>query len=199
MSNEEAPAKRARMTELASLVWSMTNYLQPITVAFTGHRPVKLLPTQQQEVQEWLRTSIFEPLHKYIDVWVCGGALGVDAWAADLVMEHKGYLHLDLPFQQMEKHWEYEDRKRLQTHRQYARDHGHLEDNVLNYYGPKTYFDRDKSMVDKCDILVAVLNNDIKGGTKITVDYAKQQNANSNKHLIKRYNPVNKEENEYYV
>lgn len=187
------------MTLLESAIWNKVNYQQPLTVAFTGHRPIKLSPTQQQEVQHWLKHSIFEPLHTYVDVWVCGGALGVDSWASDLVIEYKGYLHLELPFQNMERYWEYEDHKRLQSHRQYAKEHGHLEDNVVKYYGSRTYFDRDKRMVDKCDILIAVLNNDTSEGTKITVDYATKMNAKGNKHLIKRYNPVNKEESEFYT
>ena len=179
------------------MLWEHINDLKyqgiPCSVAFTGHRSC-----DQEDVKAWLRANVFEPLHTSVSEWICGGALGVDSIAADLVMEYGGNLHLELPFQNMEKYWRVELRARIQRHRAYAKETGTLSDNVLEYKGSQTYLTRDRKMVDLCNILVAVLDDSSHSGTKYTVDYAINQNNKDKKHLIKRYNPVTKESSEFW-
>lgn len=84
------------------------------TVCFTGHRPDKLGgfdPNNPlaKKVKEKLKASIVDCISKGYDTFISGGALGVDQWAAEIVIDLKNQHNIKLviakPFPSQDKVW----------------------------------------------------------------------------------------------
>lgn len=54
-------------------------------VCFTGHRPEKLLRTQE-EIQQELEICIRQAIQDGFPIFITGMAQGVDLWAAEIVL-----------------------------------------------------------------------------------------------------------------
>lgn len=151
--------------------------------AFTGHRPNRFpfryneqAPLCKKIKAELVRQSdrlYQEGVRKF---WF-GGALGVDLWAAEAVValqqRHRGVsLCCAVPFQGYEDSWHPAGRERL------AQVLSICDEvvTVCGRYSPDVYKRRNYYMVDRCQTLVAVFDQDrsVRSGTLQTVNYAKK-------------------------
>lgn len=144
------------------------------TCCFTGHRPGKL-KTDKQEVITWLKSEIDIAVDAGYTTFISGMQRGVDIWAAEYVLELKKnnsdlLLVAASAFPGMEAMWTQKwidqyDAIRLRADATLF---------VCNVPSVDAFFQRNNWMVDHASLLVAVYNN-IPGGTKATIDYAKLQ------------------------
>lgn len=77
---------------------------------FTGHRPEKLLVTEQ-ELRDKLTYAIKEAITDGYCTFISGMSRGTDLWAADVVLQLKSqYTHIHLicavPYPDFEKKWD---------------------------------------------------------------------------------------------
>ena len=154
-----------------------------MTVCFTGHRP-QSLPFGFDEshpdclaIKAKLKDEIKRQIKNGAASFLSGMALGVDMWAAEAVLELKAkkYPFLSLtaviPCPNQALKWNKDCKRRY--------------DEILNACDEKivtspAYFAgcmhvRNKYMVDRSDVLIAVYNQSEKGGTASTVRYAKKK------------------------
>lgn len=150
--------------------------------AFTGHRP-KFFPWGYDESDSRCieLKSIFADQIRiltkqgYTD-FLTGMALGVDVWAAQAVLELREHdpklkLHCILPCIGQEKSWSVEAKKtyyaiiKVADSRVYAN----------RAYYKECMLDRNKFMVDNCDLLFAVYGGITRSGTASTINYARSQ------------------------
>lgn len=153
---------------------------------FTGHRP-KLFPwgTDEQDtrclgLKKRLKESIYEAIDDGFDCFITGGALGVDTWAAEIVLRAKRenaeqlFFELALPYESYNKNLGIEAGGRLERIQDAA-------DKVTVVSGRKNirraFYERDHYMVDKSQRLIAVYDDasDMRGGTYLTLQYAIQK------------------------
>ncbi len=143
-------------------------------VAFTGHRPDKLGGYNQNPtaayVKQRLTAAVRWALSQGAEWFITGGALGVDTWAAEEVLRQGGKLCLAQPFEGFTSRWREEQIQRFEQIRQTA-DYVHT---VSDSASKEAFLERNKWMVDKADVIIAVWDGS-PGGTAYTVDYAKKQ------------------------
>jgi len=157
--------------------------LKPITCAFTGHRPqsfsFKFSETSDELliIKKKLADEIEQAIQDDYTIFLSGGALGVDTWAAEAVLEFRAHhypfirLELVLPCIGQESRW---SKKAKET---YAR----LIDNAdaVTRTSRELYFDgcmkvRNELLVRRSSRLIAVWNKK-PSGTGQTVQMAKRQ------------------------
>ena len=169
------------------------------TVCFTGHRPNKLGgydwdSPKNQQIMNRLRETILEIMNKYPNEdfkFICGGALGVDQMAFEIVSygiqfsnSRKYILELAIPFENQPIKWfNKTDINRYNGQKEEA-DIVTYVDKLDNYkikgyaediYYPAKMQKRNEYMVDNSDIVIAVWDG-TKGGTYNCVQYAKKKN-----------------------
>ena len=148
--------------------------------AFTGHRPNSFIFGYNEEHPDCIRLKqrLYQEIEnmfaKGVNVFISGGALGVDMWAMEAVLELKKKepsvrLVAAVPFRGQEKRWRAE---------QIARYEGLLAqcDKVACFsevYHSRCYHDRNRMMVDNAANLIAVYDGKGEGGTAYTVNYAR--------------------------
>lgn len=158
------------------------------TVCFTGHRPNKLGGYDETNpiakyVKEMLRYEIQEAIENGYRRFIFGGALGVDTWAGEIVVEEaemiyfqrgiKICLELFSPFEGQEAMWPEESK--IRYYNLMARCDRIVQVCDPGYAAWKMIV-RDKAMVDESDLVVAVWNGDLgNSGTGHTVSYAKKK------------------------
>jgi len=91
-------------------------------VAFTGHRPAKFGGYDEDryrivKTKELLRANIIASIEDGCDGFITGMAMGIDIWAAEIVLELKEqYPHIKLvaavPFEGQQKMWPYPSQER---------------------------------------------------------------------------------------
>lgn len=148
-------------------------------VSFTGYRPQKLpFFGEDDPMCEDLKRRIFTEIEKLnssgADEFLTGMALGVDMWCAEAVIKLKQKhpevrLTAVLPCRGQDAKWGSADQQR------YA-DILKCCDKVMclsESYTKDCMLNRNKALVELCDVLVAVYDGKT-GGTKFTVDYAKK-------------------------
>jgi uncharacterized phage-like protein YoqJ len=144
-------------------------------VCFTGHRPDKLGGHNEdgvipRAVKQALRDTIRELITDNPEtVFIAGGALGVDMWAAEIVLELGGKLTLAIPHVGQQNIWPVASQHRWlmifrAAHNVVFCDKGE--------YATYKMMRRNKYMVDASDLVIAVWNNDKEGGTYNCVSYA---------------------------
>lgn len=151
------------------------------TCCFTGHRPKSLKGYKAEDNKEllWrLRDEIVNHIeNKEVDTFINGCAIGIDLWAAKIVLKLKEtYPHIKLisaiPCMNQFKMWKREDRDLWS-------DVVDNSDKVVMTseldYAPWLMQLRNVYMVDNSDYIIAVWN-ETKGGTGNCVEYAKKQN-----------------------
>ncbi|MBQ8503404.1 MAG: DUF1273 family protein [Clostridia bacterium] len=151
------------------------------TVCFTGHRPqtLKFLWNEECEMCKNLKMQIKNTITELIEKenaihFISGMALGVDMICAEIVLElKKTYpqitLECAIPCETQAAKWTEKYRDRY-FNTIIASDKETL---LQTHYTADCMMKRNKYMVDKSDIVVAVWNGS-KGGTANTVNYAKQ-------------------------
>ncbi len=146
--------------------------------AFTGYRPQKLPfgfnedDPRCRELKERLLSAIEEIAGEGYTYFISGGALGMDMYAAEAVLELKKempalYLEMVSPFDNQSARWAPE--YRLRHTRLFA-----CADRITvtgHCYSKECMLRRNRYLVDNCDLLLACYDGR-SGGTAMTVDYA---------------------------
>lgn len=154
--------------------------------AFTGYRPYKLpygndeSPPDCIRLRQRLVDEICRHLDMGVSVFITGMALGIDQWAAELILMAKR----DRPCDSIEL-WcaiPYDKQAAAWTDRERARYHAILNQADYIDYVSHQYYDgclivRNRFMIDNATHLIAVYDGQ-KGGTRYTVNYAKQKGLN---------------------
>jgi uncharacterized phage-like protein YoqJ len=141
-------------------------------VAFTGHRPNKLggyrIPNPTfTAVTEQIRSALedLKPTQA-----ISGMALGVDQWAAQICIELDIPFIAAVPFEGQEKVWPEASKK---TYQELLDKAERIVVVTPGKYDAWKMQKRNEWMVDHCDVLIAVWNGDLLGGTSNCVAYAK--------------------------
>ena len=146
-------------------------------VSFTGYRPQKLPFRSENDQQcEDLKSRIYAEIERLYahgaEEYYTGMALGVDIWCAEAVLHLKA-LHPEvkliavLPCRGQEKKWNPADQRRYR----WILDRCDCVECLSEEYTRDCMFARNRALVEKCDLLVAVYDGK-PGGTKHTVDLA---------------------------
>ncbi|MBQ8917919.1 MAG: DUF1273 family protein [Oscillospiraceae bacterium] len=147
---------------------------------FTGHRP-HLFPwgndlkdARAIALLDRMESAVIDAINSGTTEFICGGALGVDTWAAKIILQKKKQypqvtLTLAVPYQ--EHNSDVQDIDYLETKEK--------ADKIIvisQKKGKKAFLERDRWMVDHSDRVIAVYEerSGIKGGTFFTYQYAKE-------------------------
>ena len=141
---------------------------------FTGHRPDKL-EQSEIEIKELLGKAISDAIDNGCTTFITGMAMGVDIWAAEIVLEKKrdnSGLHLicALPHPNFEKR---RNEAEIIKFKKIIESADETVD-VNNHYYTGCYQVRNEWMVDRSALVIAVYNGS-KSGTKNTIDYANRK------------------------
>lgn len=167
-------------------------------VSFTGHRPEQL---DGYDKSVGMNVGVCNFLYDIINrlrvegyrKFISGGALGVDQWAAETVLEFPdNELIFALPFADYGENWPIDAQQALAELKKKAKEvvvvcEGKYFENGKPQHWKN--FKRNDWMKDNSDIVVAVYNGDEEGGTASAVRHAKK----AGKRII-RYNPITKQE-----
>jgi len=149
---------------------------------FTGHRP-KNLPWGTRENDE--RCLIFKKIllntvenlfeEGYTDFY-CGMAIGTDIYLAEAVLSlcesgKNVRLHAAIPCPEQFKGWSEKERQRYGN----ILSRCHSKTLISPFYSDSCMLTRNRFMVDNSDLVLAVWNGNLRGGTYYTVKYAKTQ------------------------
>ena len=143
-------------------------------VCFTGHRPDKLVG-KETDIRKYLNEEIDKAIANGFVTFITGMCAGIDIMAAELVIMKK-YDNPDLhliaasPYPNFGYTWADGWGDRIK----YVASKADLIVNVSAQYTDKSVFQkRNIWMVDHSNLLISVWNG-TSGGTKNTIDYAKQ-------------------------
>ena len=156
--------------------------MKKISCAFTGHRPsrFKFGYDEDNEGCQKLKAAITE----WVDVFIANGiknylsgfALGVDTWAAEIVLEMKKKyedvkLTAVIPCETQAHSWSIEQQER------YYNLQGQCDDVIIlnTKYTRSCMFERNRYLIDHADYLLAVYDGSGKGGTAYTVEYGQKK------------------------
>lgn len=158
------------------------------TCAITGHRPTRFKWKYNENnngcrrLKRRLKEQLAALYAQSVRRFYIGGALGVDMWSGELLLELKEQpeyseieLILALPFAGHDAEWDKQSRHRLSVLRQHSAEVlvvGSTENPpAVNYKLRNQY------MVDHADCLLAVYDNDrnLRSGTMQTVNYARKK------------------------
>lgn len=149
------------------------------TCCFTGHRPDAFpwkddiedarLHILLKRIEQAVDRALFLNARKFI----CGNALGVDTWAAQIILERKKsdpkiYLEIAVPF------LSHNSNIPVCVNVQKEADLVHVVGTSKSKR--TTFFQRNKYMVDNSDMIIAVYDEQIgrRGGTQKTLAMAKE-------------------------
>lgn len=168
-----------------------------VCCCFAGHRPSRFHFKYDESAVlcSEIKTALYtlaKKLYDEMDVmrfW-CGGALGVDIWAAEAVLKLKKQhqdieLYLALPFPGYYKFWMKSGIERIQKIIEQCDGCETVSPDVRPdapaKYTVPAYKRRNYFMVDQCQYLIAVFDQDkskpIRSGTLQTVNYAKKKKS----------------------
>ncbi|MBQ8550660.1 MAG: DUF1273 family protein [Clostridia bacterium] len=147
---------------------------------FTGHRPEKCSFKYDKRCGEFvvladeLENQIIAAINDGFDTFYCGGAKGFDLLAAEILVslreKYKIKIILVIPFEGQEKGFSAEWKRRYK----YALDAADERICLSDEYYRGCYNARNRYMVDHSERVVAHYDGS-PGGTRDTVNYAKQQ------------------------
>ncbi|MDE6302000.1 MAG: DUF1273 domain-containing protein [Clostridia bacterium] len=152
------------------------------TVCFTGHRSQKL-PWRFNEEDERckaMKVNLYLEIEKAIQrgykTFLCGMAIGFDMICAETVIDlKKKYNDIRiigaLPCRTQDKKWSVKDKDRYRTLLAQLDDVRCIYD---KYIGAECMLERNRFMVDNSSCMIALFNG-LTGGTKSTIDYAREQ------------------------
>lgn len=141
----------------------------------TGHRP-QFCPCKFDNNHPWL-IALKTDLTKYLSLYepdhvICGGAIGMDTWLAEVTLDLGIPLHLYIPFEGQSKNWPYSSRKKYEE----IMADAEAVKYISSTYSKEAFLKRDRAMVDDADAVLALLNPKAdSGGTYYTVKYAEQK------------------------
>lgn len=157
------------------------------SVAFTGHRPSYFSFGYDEEaslcvdIKRALLSQIMLLYRNGIRKYYTGCAMGVDLWAAELVlglMKRKDFADIQLycciPFEDQAARWSVEMRNRYYAMLERSTDNILLQ----THFSSDCFYKRNRYMVDQCNYLLAVYDvlEQHKSGTGYMVKYAQSLN-----------------------
>ena len=149
--------------------------------AFTGHRP-KSFPWKYDEtapdcvrLKEVLAVQIKLLADRGVTDWLSGMALGVDLWAAEMVLDLKKKnpalrLHCILPCEGQELKWPASEQEQYHSILRQADEVVY----VNRAYHSDCMLERNRYMVEHSSVLLAVYNGKWRSGTAATMRYAQK-------------------------
>jgi len=160
--------------------------IRKYTCCFTGHRPQKLPWGYDEEWEDCIRLKLklaceIEAMRrKGVTTFISGMAIGVDMWAAEIVLDLKRAYPQDairlvaaIPFEGQANKWSNEYRERYFDILAQADE----EITVHTHYTQSCMHERNRYMVDNSAHMIAVFNGE-KGGTANTLKYAEAKGLN---------------------
>lgn len=156
--------------------------MKEISCSFSGYRPSKL-PFGFDEknnhcirLKSMLKSEILNLIEKGYNTFRSGMALGIDLWAAEVVLEFKNdfpdiNLCSVIPCMGQEKSWSYELKKRYNNILIQADDVLYMN----QHYTKDCMRKRNEYLVKKSQLIFAVFDGK-KGGTYQTISFAKKLN-----------------------
>lgn len=149
-------------------------------VAFTGYRPQKMpfgfdeADPRCVDFKKRLRDTIESFIWQGYQHFISGGAMGMDMFAAETVLELKKkypeiLLEMVSPFDEQAAKWAPEYQKRHDK----LFDRADIVTATGHQYTKSCMFARNRYLVDNADLLLAAYDGQ-PGGTKMTVKYARQ-------------------------
>lgn len=150
-----------------------------ITCCFSGHRPPRLPWGSQEddprclELKDRLARALTEAYHEGYRHFLCGMAQGTDLYFCQAVLDLRRThpevtLEAAIPFTGQADRWPEADRRR----RQALLDQCDLETVVQHTYSPGCMNRRNRYMVDRSSLLIAIYDGIPQGGTLNTLAYA---------------------------
>ncbi len=141
---------------------------------FTGHRPEKM-KFGEKEIKPLLEKAIDDAIANGYVTFITGMAVGVDIWAAEIMLQRKkrnSKLNLvcALPHPNFESRRTFAEKLRFNRILKKA----DLVKVVNDFYFNGCYQVRNKWMVDRCSLVIAVFDGQ-KSGTKNTISYAAKE------------------------
>ena len=151
------------------------------TCCFTGKRPQSFSFGYNEyakgcvRLKEKLKAEIENAIGRGYKNFISGMALGVDLWAAELVLElKKKYPEIELycaiPYKGQSISWEADYRERYMTCIHKSKKYVVISP----VYTKSCFFKRNMYMVDNSSLVIAVSDNPPTGGTAHTIDYAQR-------------------------
>ena len=155
--------------------------LKSKTACFTGHRAQKL-PwgfNEKDERCKAMKANLKAEIEKAIacgyNRFICGMALGFDMICAETLLKlkkkHEIYLEGAIPCKNQESKWSKEYKARYKKLLKKLNTVYYVSE---EYTGVECMLERNRYMVDNSSLIIALFNGN-DGGTKYTVDYARQQ------------------------
>ena len=156
------------------------------TCCFTGHRPQKLPWGYDEEWEDCVKLKLklaceIEAMRKKgVTTFISGMAVGVDMWAAEIVLDLKSAYPQDtikliaaIPYEGQANKWSVEYRER------YFDILAQADQEVImqEHYTKSCMHERNRFMVDNSAYMIAVFNGE-KGGTANTLKYAESKGLN---------------------
>lgn len=151
--------------------------------AFTGYRPAKMPFGYDEsdprciEFKARLRATIEDLIGHGYAHFISGGALGMDMYAAEAVMDLKRdypwiILEMVSPFDAQAAKWDLEYQER--HYRLF--DEADITTTMGHAYTRSCMFRRNRYLVDNADLLLAAYDGQ-PGGTAMTVEYAREMDV----------------------
>lgn len=151
----------------------------PVACAFTGHRPQRFKFKYNENdpeciaLKKVLRNEIEELVDQGVNYFISGMALGVDMWAAEVVLDlkkagHNIKLECALPCENQDIKWADISRRRYAAILKKA----DKVECVGREYTPDCMMKRNRYMIDNSKYVIAVYDGGSSGGTAATVRYA---------------------------
>ena len=148
--------------------------------AFTGYRPQKMVfgfneqDPRCVEFKSRLHDTIEDLIGKGYAHFISGGAMGMDMFAAEAVMDLKEkypwiILEMVSPFDDQAAKWEPE----YQERHAWLFENADIVTAISHKYTRACIFIRNRYLVDNADLVLAAYDGQA-GGTAMTVDYAHQ-------------------------
>jgi len=148
--------------------------------AFTGYRPQKMpfgyneLDPRCIDFKARLRETIQSLIWEGYSHFLSGGALGMDMYAAEIVLELRQQypwigLEMVIPYDSQADHWE----EVYQTRYAILLEAADIVTCTGHEYTKGALFRRNRYLVDNADLLLAAYDGK-PGGTQMTCDYAKK-------------------------
>lgn len=149
--------------------------MKDVTCSFTGHRDIVCDPSElMKRLDEAVRNAVANGYTRF----VAGGALGFDTMAARAVLslreeDPRITLHLILPCKNQDKYWDDWQKKEYLSILEAADSHEYICELYTRYCMAK----RNEAMVNASSLVIAYYNGEAKGGTAMTVRYAKKKDT----------------------
>jgi uncharacterized phage-like protein YoqJ len=145
-------------------------------ICVTGHRPDAFIVSHyDEEAVKALAESVVEGFkRKYGEKlsFNLGGAVGVDQWMGMAAIDHEVRFSLFLPFPPHIQSRFWKEGQRFELGRQIKCASEIFIADSSGKYDVSKYHERDKSMVDNCDFVLAFWVGRRRGGTFNTIRYA---------------------------